>query len=115
MQTADRCVYPAYLFLASLVTFSACSRPASELSAEKGAEKLTMAALTKATAGQFQPVPLPDPGIPGYKFPEMGDTIVGWTKNNNQQAIDLHAWGLWASLTKESDQVANGQKLLVFE
>ena len=74
-----------------------------------------MATLAKATAGQFQPVPLPDPGIPGYKFPETEDTIVGWIKTNNQQAIDLHAWGLWTALTNESDQVFNGQKLLVFE
>jgi hypothetical protein len=105
----------ALLLLAAPLSFIACSRSAPAPAAEKGPEKLTVGALAKATAGQFQPVGLPDPGIPGYKFPEDEDSIVAWTKINNQQAIDLHAWGLWTALTKESDQVFNSQKLLVFE
>ena len=44
---------------------------------------------------------LPNPGIPGYNFPEPESTILGWV--NNQPAdtakIYLHGWGLWASLT----------------
>jgi hypothetical protein len=54
---------------------------------------LTRAAFLKADGRQFEPVPRPHPGIPGYRFPESEDTIVGWTINNNQQDIDLHAWG----------------------
>jgi hypothetical protein len=108
------CLY-ALLLLATSLTLVACSHSAREPSVEKDPEKLTQAALSKSTAGQFQPVALPDPGIPGYKFPEAEDSIEGWTKAGNQQAVDLHAWGLWTALTKESDQVFNGQKLLVFE
>ena len=44
----------------------------------------------------------------------MEDTIIGWTKDNNRKAIDLHSWGVWTALTQESDQV-NGQKLRVVE
>jgi hypothetical protein len=107
--------FAALLLLASSPSFVACSRSGREPAAEKGPEKLTQATLAKATAGQFQPVPLPDPGIPGYKLPEAEDTIEGWTKTGNRQEVDLHAWGLWTALTKESDQLFNGQKLLVFE
>jgi hypothetical protein len=116
VQAPSRVTCLACLFLlATLETFVACSRSAPERTAKKGSETLTQATLAKATAGQFQPVPLPDPGIPGNHFPEAEDTIEGWSRTNNQQAIDLHAWGLWTALTKESDQVFNGQKLLVFE
>lgn len=101
--------------LAILLVVAACSHSAQEATSEKGSERLTRVALVKATAGQFQPLPLPDPGIPGYKFPEAEDTVVDWSKTNNQQAINLHAWGLWTALTTESNQVFNGQKLLVFE
>lgn len=103
------------LLLATSLTLVACSHSAHEPSAGKSPEKLTQATLSKATAGQFQPVPLADPGISGYKFPEAEDTIDGWTKAGNQQAVDLHAWGFWTALTKGTDQIFNAQKLLVFE
>jgi hypothetical protein len=76
---------------------------------------MTMKALADATAGQFQPVPLPDPKIPGYRFPEAENTIVGWTVDNNQKAMNLHAWGIWTALTQLSDQTFDNQKLRVFE
>jgi len=73
----------------------------------------------------FVPVPLPDPQIPGYAFPESEATILKWVadsavtdptvSNAADQKIYLHGWGLWASLTAETDQVDNGQKLRVFE
>jgi hypothetical protein len=37
------------------------------------------------------PVKLPDPGIPGFKFPEDEATILNWVKNNYQHAIKKHA------------------------
>lgn len=70
---------------------------------------------TAATADGFKPVPLPDPGIQGYTFPEPEDTILKWVADNNQAAINLHAWGLWTSLTTETDETYAGQKLRVFE
>lgn len=44
-------------------------------------------------------VPLPDPGIPGYTFPEQEATINSWLDNNDSNNIYLHGWGLWTSLT----------------
>ena len=96
---------------------AACSKPsgtADHPAANKPAP-MTMKALVAATAGQFQPVPLPDPKIPGYQFPESEDTIIGWTKSNNQKAMNLHAWGIWTALTQISDQTFDGQKLRTFE
>lgn len=47
---------------------------------------------------EINPVPLPDPKIPNYRFPEDEATIIGWTKAGNQKAIYLHGWGLWTSV-----------------
>jgi hypothetical protein len=63
----------------------------------------------------FKPVPLPDPKIPGFNFPETEANIVQWTQQNNQKAIDLHGWGVWAALTLSSGQQYEGQNLSVFE
>ncbi|MEA2236320.1 MAG: hypothetical protein QOC81_1044 [Thermoanaerobaculia bacterium] len=63
----------------------------------------------------FNPVPLPDPHIPGYTFPEPEPTIIDWTKTNNQKAINLHAWGIWTALTQETTEHFAEQKLRVFE
>jgi hypothetical protein len=83
-----------------------------------------------ATALQAQngAVPLPDPKIPGFKFPESESTIMtwvyNWTTNSttpNQTAeegfanVHLHGWGIWTALTTETKQSYNGQNLLVFE
>lgn len=56
---------------------------------------------------QADPVPLPNPGIPGYAFPEAESTIMRWVNDptaDNRKAIDLHGWGLWAALTTLSGQ-----------
>ena len=50
------------------------------------------------------PIPLPDPGIPGFKFPTPPEEIISWTEDNNQTAINQHAWGIWTALTAETDQ-----------
>jgi len=80
---------------------------------------------SSALKADFVPAPLPDPHIPGYTFPESESTILKWVADsavtdptvssaaNNK--IYLHGWGLWASLTAETDQMDNGQKLRVFE
>ena len=69
----------------------------------------------KVEAQTIIPVPLPDPEVPGFVFPTAEDVIVGWTETNDQAAINKHAWGIWTALTLETDQVFDGQKLLVFE
>lgn len=74
--------------------------------------------LTVAAAGcnrGIKPVQLPDPGIPGFTFPTPQDEIIQWTQDNNQTAINQHAWGIWTALTQETKQTFEGQKLRVFE
>jgi hypothetical protein len=63
----------------------------------------------------FKPVPLPDPKIPGFVFPEEEATIVAWTDKGDQHAINRHGWGIWAALTSPSGEQFGGQDLLVFE
>jgi len=113
-----------FIYLAAAVailSLAACSSGDQKTAAEKSsgaataAAPFTMQALKEATSGQFQPVPLPDPKIPGYKFPEKEDVIVSWTKDNNHKAITDHGWGIWTSLMADSGEVFEGQKLRVFE
>jgi hypothetical protein len=73
------------------------------------------AVLNAAPAAEFKPVPLPDPKIPGFKFPEDEGTIVGWTQKDDQKSINLHGWGIWTALHMPSGQTYNGQPLSVFE
>jgi hypothetical protein len=84
-----------------------------------------MAALV-VSAVAFEPVPLPDPKIPGFHFPESEATIVHWVFDlSNGPAGDAapqafeniagHGWGLWAAVTRETGQVYAGQRLRVFE
>lgn len=63
----------------------------------------------------FSAVPLPDPGIPGYAFPEPESTIVGWASRHDSVAINRHAWGIWTALTAETDQIFDEESLRVFE
>src|SRR5260370_279404 len=63
----------------------------------------------------FKPVPLPDPKIPGFVFPEKEATIVEWTEKDNQQAINRHGWGIWTALTSPSGEKFDGRDLLVFD
>src|SRR5690349_14320907 len=65
--------------------------------------------------GTFKPIPLPDPKIPGFRFPEDENTIIGWTSANNQKAINGHGWGIWTALHMPSGESFNGQPLSVYE
>lgn len=75
---------------------------------------------------EFVPVPLPDPHIAGYTFPEKEATLLSWVAGmnagNNPSVIKtnfnnlhLHGWGIWTALTTVTDQEEDGQKLRVFE
>jgi hypothetical protein len=66
-------------------------------------------------AGGITPVKLPDPGIPGFKFPEDEATILSWVKNNDQHSINKHAWGIWTALNMPSGETFDGQNLSVLE
>jgi hypothetical protein len=57
------------------------------------------------------PVPLPNPKIPGYIFPQDEPTLMAWVNKPtpaNIKNIDLHGWGLWVSLTAPSGQTEFG-------
>lgn len=71
--------------------------------------------LNPASSRGFEPVPLPNPKIPGFVFPTAEEEIIRWTVENDQRKINQHAWGIWTALTMESDQEFNGKRLLVFE
>ena len=84
--------------------------------------------ISSALQAQNGAVPLPDPKIPGFHFPEAEATIMSWvfdwTTNSttpDQTAeeafakIHLHGWGIWTALTTETEQTFDGQKLRVFE
>ena len=80
-----------------------------------GLAALLITAAEACAQNGFKAKPLPNPGIPGYNFPEKEATIHQWVKANNQHAINLHAWGIWTALTMDSGETFDGQKLLVFE
>jgi hypothetical protein len=83
-------------------------------------------AQAERNAGRFpamsQPPPrriraetLPNPGIPGFNFPETEATVTRWITLGGADQIALHGWGLWTALTSETDQRYEGQPLRVFE
>lgn len=53
--------------------------------------------------------------IPGFNFPEDSTAIYGWLNKADTASIARHAWGLWAGITQKSNQVYNGDSLMVFE
>ena len=70
--------------------------------------------------------PVPDPGTPGFRFPEGEANITGWISAMSRggaadasqagfERVHAHAWGLWAALTTRSNQTYEGERLRVFE
>ena len=88
-----------------------CNSP----STEKGTE--TVVADKEAMVGlpHVQPVPLPNPNIPGFSFPLDSATIDQWVQQRNMSNINLHAWGIWTALTLPTDETYGVDKLRVFE
>ena len=94
-------------------------------------ERLALAGFFAMTViGPLRSQPLlpqttPDPGIPGYRFPEREATLLRWVAGSNSAdegeraaataKIRLHGWGLWTALTMETAQVFGGQRLRIFE
>lgn len=92
--------------IAIVVLFQYCSDNASSGSGP-GREE--------AAASSIKPVPLPDPGIPGFRFPEDSVVITSWVDKNQEDKIAAHGWGIWTALTQKTGQVYNGDSLRVFE
>ncbi len=76
-------------------------------------------------AQRIIPESTPDPQITGFRFPESEATITSWVASLSRgdaaesavaaEKIQLHGWGLWTALTKETGQLYEGQVLRVFE
>ncbi len=60
-------------------------------------------------------LPMPDPGIPGFTFPEDSNTVNGWLAAEDWSAIHRHAWGLWTGLTAVVNPDCQGNTLRAFE
>ncbi|WP_330441382.1 FAD-dependent oxidoreductase [Flavobacterium sp. C4GT6] len=56
-----------------------------------------------------------DLGIANFSFPEDSTKIYTWLNNQDTNSITEHAWGIWAGLTKKSNQIYKGDSLCVFE
>jgi hypothetical protein len=63
----------------------------------------------------FDPVPLLDPKIAGFRFPESAETVARWAASDDVDAAARHAWGLWTALMTDSGESFEGQPLRVFE
>ncbi len=77
-----------------------------------------------AGGGTVTPVPLPNPQVSGFQFPESEATVLGWVSatvggaagaDAAFQSLHLHGWGIWTALTLPTSQLDAGQSLRVFE
>ncbi|HXH90198.1 MAG TPA: hypothetical protein VNN25_01360 [Thermoanaerobaculia bacterium] len=114
------CALLAFMAGCKAETATNTDTSATTTAAASTTETASTAATSSAAAAAsgmstFKPVPLPDPHIAGYAFPEPEPTIIDWTKTNNQKAINTHAWGIWTALTQETTETFANQKLRVFE
>jgi hypothetical protein len=87
---------------------------------------LAPAAAFARDAGPLVPVPLPDPHLGGFHFPESEATLTRWITESSRaetpeartaaaDRIALHGWGLWTALTAPTTQSSERQPLRVFE
>lgn len=51
----------------------------------------------------------------GFNFPEDSNTIYKWLGAQDTVSITNHAWGIWAGLTANSNQIYNGDTLLIYQ
>ncbi len=54
-------------------------------------------------------------GIKGFNYPEDKNVIYSWIDSQDDESMIKHSWGVWAGLTKETDQLYGKDKLKVFE
>jgi hypothetical protein len=105
--------YPHWLVAALLLPgchSSSTETKTEETTSVEGTEKAALPGLPRV-----QPVPLPDPGIPGFAFPEDSATIDKWVQQRAVRSINLHGWGIWTALTAATSETYGPDKLRVFE
>jgi outer membrane murein-binding lipoprotein Lpp len=71
--------------------------------------------LTSRPGPNVQAVMMPDPGIPGYKFPEDSAVINGWVQRGDAASIARHGWGIWTALSSPTGQRVGNDTLRVYE
>jgi hypothetical protein len=64
---------------------------------------------TKVTPQQLPSV------VPGFNFPEESSKIYKWLANKDTVSITKHAWGIWAGLTANSNQIFMADTLRIYE
>jgi hypothetical protein len=54
--------------------------------------------------------------VPGFSFPEDSTNIYAWLNAQDTTSITKHAWGIWAGLTSNSNQIYDAtDTLLIYE
>ena len=53
--------------------------------------------------------------VPGFNFPEDSLKIYKWLNTQETTSITKHAWGIWAGLTSNSDQIYKKDTLLIYQ
>jgi len=105
--------------LVTALLISGCGKSEEPAPTEPGHSTSPQAQTTEPQPGSTPattPSPdLPDPGIPGFFFPESELTLNNWVFSGNNEDIYKHAWGIWTALTLESGKNINGEPLRVFE
>ncbi|QHV99666.1 hypothetical protein [Spirosoma endbachense] len=91
-----------------------CGQSAKQETKEEGTANATMAS-AEMPGVPIKPVSLPDPGIPGFKFPEAETVVDKWIDGNELKNIYVHGWGIWTALNMNSGETYNGENLRVFE
>lgn len=69
---------------------------------------------TNTFSNTVTPQPLPTV-VPGFNFPEDSTVIYSWLQSQDTESITKHAWGIWAGLTANSNQIYMGDTLLIYE
>jgi len=105
--------YP--LWLAAGLLLQGCNSSSTETKTDETTVAKDTENAARLGLPHVQPVPLPDPGIPGFKFPEDSATIDKWVQQRAERSIDLHGWGIWAALTAPTSETYGPDKLRVFE
>ncbi|NHN25118.1 hypothetical protein FIA58_005440 [Flavobacterium jejuense] len=72
--------------------------------------------VTEVKSDEIIPQDFPsDLGIKGFNFPEDSLKIYNWLEKQDKISITNHSWGIWAGLTSKSNQIYEGDTLLVYE
>ena len=64
---------------------------------------------------RYVPVDITSEGIPGFDYPTSDIKIQNWVASANSDSLYKHAWNLWLAINQKSNQVYEGDTLLIWE